>query len=324
MARWLRSTCTFGRGLPTQANHPAGHDDDRAALRRRAGGRGAPDRSSHRRAGAARASARPRASARREGRRWRDAVRLAQRRTPPATARSGSPTCSSRSTTTSGSASTSNSPARSGSTPGEVCALLAAIAGAAAAGTRASVGSPSLPLPCRLNNRRAPGTARDRPERLGQRVELRQGVLRPVEPHLDPPALDRHPIGQVPAAAVPGRLETSVSRSATSLAEAACVTPTPAAMVRHRQRTPSRCQGQRSAKLKLTASNGAIWTGSSSAAVAILVHSPAVHSNASSERAFGEVDEPQVAYTLSCVHRTLGLEVELAGRWREDLADPVR
>ena len=35
------------------ANHPAGHDDDRAALRRRAGGRGAPDRSAHRRAGSA-------------------------------------------------------------------------------------------------------------------------------------------------------------------------------------------------------------------------------------------------------------------------------
>ena len=56
----------------------AGHDDDRADLRRRAGRRGTPDRSPHRRAGSARASARPRASARRDGRRRRDAVRLAQ------------------------------------------------------------------------------------------------------------------------------------------------------------------------------------------------------------------------------------------------------
>ena len=47
------------RGVPSHANHPAGHDDDRAALRRRAGRRGTPDRSPHRRAGPARASARP-------------------------------------------------------------------------------------------------------------------------------------------------------------------------------------------------------------------------------------------------------------------------
>ena len=48
------------------------------ALRRRTGGRGAPDRSAHHRADPARASARPRASARRDGRRRRDPVRLAQ------------------------------------------------------------------------------------------------------------------------------------------------------------------------------------------------------------------------------------------------------
>ena len=52
------------------------------------------------------------------------------------------------------------------------------------------------------------------------RVEPRQGVLRPVEPHLDPPTLDRHPIGQArqlcahglgghlePESGQPGRLE---------------------------------------------------------------------------------------------------------------------
>ena len=46
------------RGLPSHANHPAGHDDDRADLRRRTGRRGTPGRSPHRRAGPARASAR--------------------------------------------------------------------------------------------------------------------------------------------------------------------------------------------------------------------------------------------------------------------------
>ena len=65
------------RGLPAHADHPAGHDDDRTSLRRRARRRGTPGRSPHRRAGAARTAARPRASARGDGRRWRDAVRLA-------------------------------------------------------------------------------------------------------------------------------------------------------------------------------------------------------------------------------------------------------
>ena len=35
----------FRRGLPAHADHPAGHDDDRAALRRCARRRGTPDRS---------------------------------------------------------------------------------------------------------------------------------------------------------------------------------------------------------------------------------------------------------------------------------------
>ena len=64
----------------------------------------------------------------------------------------------------------------------------------AAPAARASVVIPSPPT-------QRPTSAWNRPKSFpsawGQRVEPRQGVLRPVEPHLDPPALDRHPIGQV-------------------------------------------------------------------------------------------------------------------------------
>ena len=50
-------------------------------------------------------------------------------------------------------------------------------------------------------------------------------------------------------------------------------------------------QGQRSARLKLAASNGGIWTTASPVTVAIVDHSPAASSNASRVRAAGSTSQ---------------------------------
>ena len=83
------------------------------------------------------------------------------------------------------------------------------------------------------------------------------------------------------------------------------------------------CQGQRSPRLKPAASNGRIWTAASSATVAILDHSPAVSSNASSVRSADSTSHRWRTRSRAYTGR-LASRSSLRGRWREDLADPVR